>query len=200
MEKQVLVDMLNIIEFDDYYLEATFQFRLMIELVRSNSVSDYKYIQPERNIKRYKLQKEEFEKKGIKKKEIDIVIEDKLGNPTVALELKMPMKGQGQTPEQMFKFVEDIQFLEELKDTGKFDQCFFIAVTNNKKFWEWKSPKTPRRGIYKYFRSPSPTPLTRKICKPTGKGKGVEAHELKGSYDIKWEKIDEDFRYCILEI
>jgi hypothetical protein len=188
--KKALESMLHDIKFDCYYLEATFQFRLMIKL--GEYLGDNDCIQPERNIERYVP-------KGIikTKKEIDIVIEDKSGHPAVAFELKMPMKGQ--TPVQMSKFVEDIQFLEELKDKGKINRCFFIAVTNDKNFWEGEGkPRTGGTDIYKYFRSPKEdnldppggsTPLPGKISK--GKEK----------YYIRWEKTGKKgFRYCIVEI
>jgi len=188
LTKGKLEDLLKEIVFDKYYLEATFQFRLMLKLRKYAGDDDC--IQPERNIERYELQKEDFVKK-----EIDIVLEDKPGHPVAALELKMPMKGR--IPNTMFKFVEDIQFLEELKDKGKIRQCFFIAVTNDSGFWEG-NPKTDGTDIYKYFRSS--VPLKGKIFKPTGEGKGVKFHTLTGKYEVQWKNLNGDFRYCIIQV
>jgi hypothetical protein len=62
------------------------------------------------------------------------------------MELKMPMNGQ--VPEQIFKFVEDIKFLEKLKSTGIFSKCYLIAVTNDSNFWQGNIDG----GIYSFFR------------------------------------------------
>ena len=167
------------IKFDTFYLEATFQFKLLMQLAK---IYDEDGILPERSIAYYKLQ-------GLTKKEIDIVLEH--GQRT-AFELKMPMNGQ--VPEQMFKFVEDIAFLEELKASGLFAQCCLIVVTNDSNFWQGAKLD----GIYAPFRTGSA--LTGKVFKPTGEGKDIVNHKLNGEYKIAWKTLENNFRYFVVEV
>ncbi|MDR2490661.1 MAG: hypothetical protein LBD20_04570 [Spirochaetaceae bacterium] len=171
--------LLKNINFDGFYLEATFQFKLLMELA---AVYDKDTLMPERSVQYYQLQ-------GLTKKEIDIVVEHE---NRIAFELKMPMNGQ--VPEQMFKFIEDIQFLEELKASGVFARCFLIAVTNNSNFWQGN--KTD--GIYAAFRNGGV--LTGKISKPTGNGKDTVYHQLDGEYHIEWKTLENGFRYFVVEV
>ena len=53
----------------------------------------------------------------------------------------------GQYPEQMYSFIKDILFMEQLKDDG-FDATYSLTVVNDKNFYSGK--KTD--GIYRYFR------------------------------------------------
>ena len=97
-------ELLKSINFNEYFVEATFQFNLMMKLV---NIVDESNIFPERNIEYYGL-----DSKNYTKKIIDIVLGNEKGF-NIAIELKMPMNGQ--VPEQMYSFVKDIRFLEELK-------------------------------------------------------------------------------------
>jgi hypothetical protein len=169
------------IRFDKYFLEATFQFKLLMKLAKTY---DEDIILPERNIEYYGLNTASFTKK-----EIDIVLEND-GN--VAIELKMPMNGQ--VPEQMFKFVEDIKFLEELKTSGRFGKCYLIVVTNDSNFWQGSK----NDGIYAPFRSG--IPLKGKIYKPTGIGKNESLRQISGEYHITWNTLTNNFRYFVVEV
>ncbi|MDR2407439.1 MAG: hypothetical protein LBE13_04920 [Bacteroidales bacterium] len=108
------------------------------------------------------------------------------------MELKMPMNGQ--VPEQMFKFVEDIKFLEELKATNLFSKCYLIAVTNDTNFWRGSADG----GIYSFFRNN--VVLKDKVFKPTGQGKNTVYHQLSGEYSIKWKKLEKNFRYFVVDV
>ena len=174
--------LLNEINFDKDYIEATFQYKLLLKLAK---IFDEDKIFPERNIDKYVLKPKEFSKK-----EIDIVVEAE-DNKNIALELKMPMNGQ--YPEQMYKFVEDIKFLEELKSTGKFSDCFFIVVTNDKGFWDG----IKHDEIYSFFRKNKQ--LEGIIRKPTGKNDKISC-ELSGKYKVEWETMKNDFHSFIIEI
>ena len=178
MDTYELETLIKKINFDDYYIEATFQFNLLMELAFIYNKTN---IFPERSIKYYKLSQ-------MTKKRIDIVLE--LDN-NIAIELKMPMNGQ--VPEQMFKFVEDIKFLEELKSSGKFKFCYLITVTNDRSFWDGKD-----NGIYSYFRENNE--ISGKIYKPTGENKGKKYYEINGKYMINWKSLNSDFRYFIINI
>lgn len=170
------------INFDKYFIEATFQFKLLMALGKSYCEDN---IFPERSIEYYKLEPGKF-----KKKEIDIVLKNN-DNNNIAIELKMPMNGQ--VPEQMFKFVQDIKFLEELKLTGMFSECYLITVTNDKGFWAGNEAD----GIYSFFRNNKI--LKGKVFKPTGKDKELY-YELTGEYKIEWEKLNNGFKFFIIEI
>lgn len=170
------------IKFDNYYVEATLQFNLLLKLA-----SNYKknIIFPERSIKHYNL----TNSTNLTKKEIDIVLEH---DNNIAIELKMPMNGQ--VPEQMFKFIEDIKFLEELKSSGKFSTCYLITVTNDNNFWGGKK----QNGIYSFFRNCKK--ITGKIYKPTGENKNIKYHKIDGEYKIEWKIISDDYKYFIIQI
>jgi len=179
MDINIIKTLVKKINFDPHYVEATFQFQLMMELA---SIYNKTLIFPERSIKYYGLSK-------LTKERIDIVLEID-GN--VALELKMPMNGQ--VPEQMFKFVQDIKFLEELKSKKKFAKCYLITVTNNQNFWCGRETD----GIYRYFRDNYK--VNGKIQKPTWKSTEKIIHEVVGEYEIQWNILDNYFRYFVVEV
>jgi hypothetical protein len=179
MDSAKIDGLLKNINFDSFYLEATFQFKLLLELA---AIYDKEILMPERSIQYYQLQ-------GLTKKEIDIVVEH---DKRTAFELKMPMNGQ--VPEQMFKFIEDIQFLEELKASGVFAQCFLIVVTNEPNFWQGNK----NDGIYSAFRNGGI--LTGQIFKPTGDDKNTVYHQLDGEYKITWNTLSNNFRYFVVEV
>jgi len=183
MDKLKIDGLLKKINFDDHYIEATFQFKLLMQL---GKIYDEDKIFPERSIKAYNL-------KDYTKKEIDIVIGQE-NNSNIAIELKMPMNGQ--VPEQMFKFIEDIKFLEELSASKFFHKCYLIVVTNDKDFWQGNK----NDGIYSPFRSNDT--LKGKIYKPTGniEIKAANYYELNGEYKIQWNNLVNGFRYFVIEI
>jgi len=185
MDKLNFDDLLKRINFDEHYLEATFQFKLLMQL---GKIYDEDKILPERHIKAYGLKAENYTKK-----EIDIVIGQE-NNLNIAIELKMPMNGQ--VPEQMYKFIEDIKFLEELSVSNHFHKCYLIVVTNDKDFWEGNK----NDGIYSYFRNNNI--LTGKVYKPTGKAeiKAANCYELSGEYEIQWNSLVKNFKYFVIEI
>jgi len=178
----LLENMIKNIIFDKYFNEATFQFKLLLEIAKKYDESK---IFPERNIKKYDVSGKYV------KKEIDIVLEKENDLPYAAIELKMPMNGQN--PEQMYKMVEDIKFLEQIKQNCNFIKCYFITVTNDKLFWTGKK----NDGIYSFFRNN--VILGGKINKPTGD----TIHSffiLYSKYEIKWKDINNNFKYFIVEV
>lgn len=118
----------------DIYNEFSLQHELGIYL--RNVLPDYK-IEFERNIGFFKLT-------NTVKKEIDIVIYN--DHKKYAIELKFPRNGQ--YPEQMYSFVKDIRFMEELKQKG-FDNTYCLTFVDDKNFYSGK--KTD--GIYSFFRA-----------------------------------------------
>ena len=177
-----------IVSFWNYYkehdIEIYNEFSLQHELgiYLRNELPDYK-VQFERNISYF------YSNTKTIKKEIDIVIFSKDLKDKYSIELKFPRNGQ--YPEQMFSFIKDIKFMEELKEIG-FNKTFVMTVVDDHNFYSGKSNKG---DIYNYFRGNETIHGT--IYKPTGSKK--ENIEIKGSYNINWDDVD-DYKYYIIEI
>jgi hypothetical protein len=175
----------------------------------------------ERNIGEYVKNTSKFVKK-----EIDIVAyekgENELKAEKIAIELKFPRNGQ--YPEQMFSFIKDIKFMEqvknadaELKDVckkGKFTETYVLTLVDNKNFY---SSNRGENGIYSYFRKNDDfgiqIPKGEKIIKPTGNKEEcketIKPIKLNSQYNSKWKqptaiwldaKTEQDqYRYYIIE-
>ena len=129
------------------------------------------------NLKGYKVQFERNTKyfgiTGTPEHEIDIVVYNDIEK--CAIELKYPLNGQ--YPEQMFSFVKDIKFMEELKKAG-FDGTYCLTIVGDKRFYSGQK----QDGIYAYFRGT--TAVHGEIMKPTGKKD--EMVPVEGKYRIRW--------------
>ena len=152
------------------------------------------------------------------KKEIDIVAykgKDELKAEKIAIELKFPRNGQ--YPEQMFSFVEDIKFMEQVKSVGGFSKTFVVVLVDDKNFYENNKWQPVPSDIYSYFRSDKEEvciPANTIINKPTGK-KVQSISGLNNQYKSTWEKPtaiwldakqdkddakqDKEYRYYIIE-
>lgn len=146
------------------------------------------------NLPGYKVQ---FERNtsffGIKKcvkHEIDIVVYNATGDEKYAIELKYPRNGQ--YPEQMYSFIKDIAFMEELKQYG-FTDTFVMTVVDDKNLY---CGKYSRNDIYRFFRGHEL--ISGKIEKPTGHA--PESIFVKGSYFINWTEGPNDRKVYILKI
>ncbi len=134
------------------------------------------------------------------KKEIDIVIwnEENL-TEQYAIELKYPVNGE--YPNQMFKFAEDISFMEQVKEKLKFTATYVFTMVKQDGFYDAKN-KTD--GIYAFFRGPNPRQLTGKIENPKKNGEKNTTITIKKRYRIKWETFkkvgDSQLRYYFLSI
>lgn len=160
----------------EVYNEFSLQHEIGIFL--REKLPEYK-VQFERNTKFFGIT-------GTVKHEIDIVIYNDYEKH--AIELKYPVNGQ--YPEQMYAFVKDIKFMEELKAAG-FDSTYCLTLVQDKNFYSGKKMD----GIYSYFRAN--TSITGTIVKPTG-----EKHEsltVNGSYTLRW-KGEEQKKYYILSL
>lgn len=125
------------------------------------------------------------------KREIDISIFNKDKKEKYAIELKYPLNGQ--YPEQMYSFVKDIKFMEELKERG-FTKTASVVLVYDKPFYEGKT----NVGIYKYFRDEFAA--YGHIYKPTGPNKQDEFISLTRRHEIKWQDLDAKSKYYIIEI
>ena len=161
----------------EIYNEFSLQHELGIFL--RESLNEYK-VQFERNTKFFGI-------KSLTKHEIDIVVYN--DSEKYAIELKYPLNGQ--YPEQMYSFIKDICFMEELKAFG-FTGTYCLTFVNDKNFYSGK--KTD--GIYAYFRNGAP--ICGNICKPTGAKE--ESLVLAAEYSVLWTCVDKDMMYYIVEI
>ena len=174
----------------DIYNEISLQLELGIFLRQRLQTTDNpnRRVQFERNIRDFVPNT-----KGFVKKEIDISIVDD-GCLTTAIELKFPTNGQ--VPEQMFKFCEDIRFTEQLIRSDC--QSAFVLVLADRQFYS-SAARLKGDGIYAYFRR-SET-LEGRIQQPTGDT--AKVIELEGSYSISWNSIPEikprELCYTVIE-
>ena len=119
----------------ELYNEFSFQHELGIFLRRE--LEGYT-IQFERNVSYFSISNQTI------KKEIDISIFNKDKSERYAIELKHPLNGQ--YPEQMYSFVKDIKFMEELKENG-FTKTAVVVLVSDRPFYQGRS----NQGIYRYF-------------------------------------------------
>ena len=139
----------------------------------------------------YKVQFERntdfFSIRNTVKREIDIVVYN--NSERYAIELKFPLNGM--YPEQMFSFVKDICFMEQLKLEG-FTNTYCMTVVRERPFYAG----TKQDGIYAFFRTN--TPITGTITKPTGSKH--EAYTIQGTYPIHWKPCGKNTMYYVVDI
>jgi hypothetical protein len=111
------------------------------------------------------------------KAEIDITIFETPGTSRCAVEVKFPRNGQ--YPEQMFKFCQDVAFLEQLVGGG-FNRGYFVVAADDSLFFSGRE----QSGIYALFRGSAP--IHGRIAKPTGKKD--ETVDVRGSYPVTWRE------------
>jgi hypothetical protein len=83
------------------------------------------------------------------KKEMDIYVTNQEGQKFV-IELKMP-KGDCGTPNEMYRALQDIKFLEQLKQ-NHIDGCYALLITERQAFWQAAQANA---GIYRRFNGQS---------------------------------------------
>lgn len=193
------MDMLNLEQyiksfFDDIknnneieiYNEFSFQHELGIFLRERLKDKGYK-IQFERNVKFFDY----FPKERNEKKEIDIVVSD--DNEKYAIELKFANETNGQHPEKMFSFINDIYFMETVKTQCEgFVQNYCVTFVEDELFYTGKKID----GIYAYFRNGEK--ISGDIEKPTGEKKFKI--RIKNAYQIKWEDLCDNKKFYIVKI
>ena len=139
------------------YNEFSLQFELATYL-RHNGYN----IRFERNIKTYTSSTANFTKK-----EIDLVAfkgKDEMNVAKIAIELKFPRNGQ--VPEQMFSFIKDIKFMEDVANIPGFSETYVLCLVDDPNFY---MQRPIRSRIYNYFRPSIHIPGNLPIYKPTGK-------------------------------
>lgn len=193
---------------DELYNEISLQLELGIYLRNSlSSLSDKTYkVQFERNIKSFQIgsksQKNNFAKKFVKR-EIDLVIFDgdkpETSKERYAIELKFPINRQ--YPEEMYAFVTDMQFMEEVKKYAVFQETYCITLVDDPNFYMITPDQKSSGGIYGYFRESGKSISC--VQKPTGKHKDTPAYNrnVSSSPVISWltPKAGGNRRYYILK-
>jgi hypothetical protein len=169
------------------YNEISFQIEIGVKL-RNKIPNGESRIFFEKNIKNYDKDVEEYVKR-----EIDICINNNCNNEVIesAIELKYPMNGQ--TPVQMFNFIKDIKFLEQIKEkNGGEIRNYFIAICFKNFYNGIRSD-----GIYGYFRSDENGNVS------TIKGRieyGGKSINLNGEYNVEWKEFSPELMYLIIEV
>lgn len=201
----------------DIYNEFSLQHELGIYL-REQLGEKYK-VQFERNAKKLWGK---FENDDWKKTEMDIFIYKKNNQKNVqdideiyAIELKYPKNGQ--YPEQMYSFIKDIKFMQQVKEKKHLARTFVLTLVDNPNFYKKTEMKKSEeeKEIYKYFRSDDTNisskdeiqaedkiPAVTPIMKPTGKKDDITTLNQQLTQKIKWELISNDstYRYYFMEI
>jgi len=185
--------------YNEFSLQHELGIYLRDELKKINV--DYR-VQFERNIN--KLQ---GKKVSNVKKEMDIYIYNITNKQEkYAIELKFPRNKQ--YPEQMYSFVKDIRFMEDVKYNAGAKKTFVITLVDDPNFY---APNSTIGGIYNYFRGNNCKGMNiikkdQRIYKPTGKRKNVDYVEVNNDYQIQWNQVLykgkplKDYRYYFLEI
>ena len=179
MIKSLLIEFMKLIKTGEIEIYNEFSLQHELGIFLRERLPEYK-VQFERNTKFFGLA-------GLVKHEMDIVIY----NDTMkfAVELKYPLNGQH--PEQMFSFVKDICFMEQLRLQG-FDRTYCLTVVKDKKFYDG----VKKDGIYAYFRDGKSVKGV--ITKPTGAKD--EIVKIERDYNIDWIGAGKEYKYYIVEI
>ena len=174
----LLNDFLERVENNEIEIYNEFSLQHELGICLRTELPDYK-VQFERNTKYFGIS-------ALVKHEIDIVIYN--DQERIAIELKYPVNGQ--YPEEMFSFIKDIKFMEQMKESG-FDKTYCLTLVDDKNFYSGKKID----GIYSYFRNAEKIQGT--IIKPTGKKD--EIIDIHGGYNINWNACG-NRKYYLLEI
>jgi len=168
--KELIEEFFLYIQVDQTEIYNEFSLQHELGIFLRERIQGYR-IQFERNISYFTSKTQTI------KKEIDISIFNEDKSEKYAIELKCPLNGQ--YPEQMYSFVKDIKFMEQLKERG-FAKNYCVTLVSHKPFYEGKV----NGGIYKFFRGEYS--IYGSIFKPTGVGKNLDSITLSGRYDFIW--------------
>ena len=174
---------------DRYTSEFTLQFRIcrFLQSLDSNLV-----IELESNINRYDLEK-------FTKKEIDIEYYNN-DNIHSCIELKY-IRDKGSYNIGMFRFYEDIKFVEELIESGKFENGYCVLFTSINKLYTSPNrilnPKNKENlKLYESFRIDKQLGGTVSI-KTGSLDKSIS---IKGKYNLNWFDFDNEIKSCVIRI
>ena len=116
------------------------------------------------------------------------------------IELKY-IRDKGSYNIEMFRFYEDIKFVEELTESGKFQNGYCVLFTSIKELYTTPNRKlNPKNNenlkLYKSFREKKQ--LWGTVSIKTGKlDKSIS---IKGKYNLNWFDFDNGIKSCIVII
>jgi hypothetical protein len=175
-------------KWDNYTSEFTFQFRISRFLdSHYNNIE----IELESSVFRYNISK-------LIKKEIDIDIE--LNNTKYAIELKY-IRDKGSFNIGMFKYCEDIKFIEQLMENKIIEKGYAILFTTIPEVYSKPNKQLNPKNIenLKLYRA------FRELYEVNGNlsiktGKLNESLYLKGKYKLNWLDFIDNIKVCFIEI
>ena len=197
---------------DEYELQETLicSLRKMLSSVKLDSIFTV-----DREVRiDFALNNPKFKTKCLKRY-IDVVIFKGLcikeSEEKYAIELKYPHNGQ--YPMQMYKFIQDISFMEEAQDmwsTGvinPFDGSYCLTFAKDYKFYQTPLKERSKLKIYQYFRNTKNIPIPNKPTCPVALKRltsNIPLHlSLKGNRQIQWESSStkkSSLKYYIITI
>lgn len=130
--------------------------------------------------------------RGFVKKEIDLLVKSK-GSLDCAIELKYPRNGR--YPDEMFDFITDIRFLEQLKDSGV-REVYAVTLVDDPAFNDRDGRSRRKDGIYAPFRTGSVLEGT--IPYPTANDDRTIS--LDGCYTIDWQETGDGRWYYVVGV
>ena len=161
------------------------------------------------------------------KKEVDLIVlkyKDKECTQVeqkYAIELKFKKGKNARTPENMFDFLRDIRFMEQIQEYKKFDKSFVFIIVDAEKYYynQGNHNDIKTKWIYDIFRKEKNKDVDLDIDEievnipggtlythPTGKPKkkknteNRDAFTLNNSYNTSWKKIKDKYKYIFIEI
>ena len=179
MIKKLLHNFMSMVEEGQVEIYNEFSLQHELGIYLRENLSDYK-VQFERNTKFFGIT-------GTIKHEIDIVVYNE--SEKYAVELKYPVNVQ--YPEQMYSFLKDILFMEQMKENG-FNSTYCLTMVNDKNFYSGKKAD----GIYSFFRMGSN--IHGVVEKPTGNKQ--ESICINETYKVEWTGTSENMKYYVLEM
>ncbi|NLC40467.1 MAG: hypothetical protein GX763_06075 [Clostridiaceae bacterium] len=182
--KPLIYDFFSYTEQNNIELYNEFSLQHELGIYLRNILPGYR-VQFERNVSYF------ADVKNTIKKEIDISIFSPDIKEKYAIELKFPLNGQ--YPEQLYSFVKDIKFMEQVKTLG-FLHTYCISLVADRPFYFGNN----NHGIYAYFREKHV--ISGRIYKPTGSGKNIDYIEVDGEYPFVWEELTNGRKFYCIEI
>lgn len=152
------------------------------------------------------------------KKEVDLVAikyENGKISERYAIELKFSKGINARTPENMFDFIKDIHFMEQVKKYKDFTKTYNLIIVDSPKYYDkYYYEKKNRPYIYYIFKAESdgkieipkiPDNDKKKYIHPTGNSESKEFILEKEYKNICWKPIGnlkklENYRYLFIEV
>jgi len=175
----------------EIYNEFALQFELSFYL-REILAESYK-IQLERNIVFLGLSRSDFVKK-----EMDIIIfkDEKDFKDICVIELKAIIDQEKARPRTVYNWINDIKFLEQLKDTGV-GRCFSLFITDNENLVSNSKSSIHKSSLLPDFRKREIRGVYSTHAKPNKNNKTIS---LEKEYTFSWKEFSPSLKYFLVEV